>query len=390
VSLETGSIPQCPSRKAPGARITQDSQGAVLAQACSQHLQAHQPKQGSRQSSKQQKEPPTEVPTQHRSAAALKGRSNNAQVEDAPGGFEPKQQPTELGRSLPPPIESPAEADFEDHSKRATMSTLEEAQEEEAPVRDPWDILPVQVAVLPGTKEEEGKRRLITASKDVVVVNETTIKRSAALERWQTEEDLRQIVKVLSECEKKQQLVPLLGVMFETGAPDRMFCLTKFMPGGTVEHLIRSKRPSRHEPWVPPRTKSLRWSLCLARALRYLHLERGIVHGNVRPSNLLLGSDSDDLRLATAPILLPPEHHVIRSSHSLEGVLYTAPEVMTGRSIPSPSSFGSSVRADVRLHIWIMMEITCRRSTSWSCSKRGRLQGLLSLSCSCRRSCGSC
>mmetsp|Transcript_21167 Transcript_21167/g.59185 ORF Transcript_21167/g.59185 Transcript_21167/m.59185 type:complete len:207 (-) Transcript_21167:52-672(-) len=99
------------------------------------------------------------------------------------------------------------------------------------------------------------------------------------------------------------------------------------MEGGHVEHYIRSRRLDVHAPWVPPTHRIFNWSLCVARALVYLH-EKGIAHGNLRPSNLLLDGPAEALRVATTPILSPPEHRAALDSRSLEGCLYSAPEVM--------------------------------------------------------------
>lgn len=153
-------------------------------------------------------------------------------------------------------------------------------------------------------------------------------------DRWGGREELRRRMRVLF-CLKSDSLVPFLGAVLEDdggGVSRPVLLVSEFMDGGNVEHFIRSRRLDHAHPWVPPPQRIFKWSCSIATALVHLHA-RGLVHGNLRPSNLLLSGDAERLYVATAPILSPPEHGLAAQpgTSSLDGCVYSAPEVLWRR-----------------------------------------------------------
>ncbi|KAG6482958.1 hypothetical protein ZIOFF_059598 [Zingiber officinale] len=81
-------------------------------------------------------------------------------------------------------------------------------------------------------------------------------------------------------------IVKLLGCCLETEMPMLVY---EFVPNGTLSHLIHENK----NPFVVSLDTRLRIAYQSAKALEYLHMEASpsIIHGDIKPSNILLDND---------------------------------------------------------------------------------------------------
>jgi len=161
---------------------------------------------------------------------------------------------------------------------------------------------------------------------------QVTVKEIASellLQRAGSHRELCQRVGLLCDL-RCEHLVMLHGACIEEHSS---LLVSEYMPGGDLERYLRSRRHAPHHPWAPPGPDVLRWALAAAEALRYLHerCDPPLVHGNFRPSNLLLTADRS-LKLTLFGMLSPLEHSVNPGDTSLANCLYSAPEVLLGSS----------------------------------------------------------
>jgi eukaryotic-like serine/threonine-protein kinase len=109
---------------------------------------------------------------------------------------------------------------------------------------------------------------------------------------------------------------------------DRPFIVMELMPGGSVADVLRRGRP--------PRERALDWLSGAARALDAAH-ERGIVHRDVKPHNLLL-DDRDRVAVADFGIARAAQDaEITRTGEVLGSAPYLSPEQALGRPATAAS-----------------------------------------------------
>ncbi|XP_062221396.1 inactive leucine-rich repeat receptor-like serine/threonine-protein kinase At1g60630 [Phragmites australis] len=124
-------------------------------------------------------------------------------------------------------------------------------------------------------------------------------------------------------------------------AKEERLLVYDYYPNGSLFSLLHGSRPSS-------KGKPLHWTSCLkiaedvAAGLLHLHQQpsppgAGIVHGNLKPTNVLLGPDFESCLTdyGLVPTLLPSDADLHSSSSS--SLLYRAPEVRAAHA--SPASF---------------------------------------------------
>ena len=97
----------------------------------------------------------------------------------------------------------------------------------------------------------------------------------------------------LHYCVRHECLVPLLGVCVDREAEPVEYILVMPRYSSSLEAVLVGSGGSGEggsegaPPALPPLPQRLAWLLAIARGLRFLHA-RGIVHGDVKPANVLL------------------------------------------------------------------------------------------------------
>ncbi len=152
-------------------------------------------------------------------------------------------------------------------------------------------------------------------------------------------------------------IVPILAAGFERGAP---FYAMKFVDGLAVDRVLRRLRERAELPQASEcvrealahegasaasdddaaralwRESYVRWvahtGLALAEALQHAH-ERGLVHRDVKPGNIVIGSDGRPV-LVDFGLVLDHERSALTLAEGFRGSLpYAAPEQVRGQSV---------------------------------------------------------
>ncbi|CAN6478239.1 unnamed protein product [Victoria cruziana] len=176
-------------------------------------------------------------------------------------------------------------------------------------------------------------------------------------------------------------IVPIRGYYWGPKEHEKLiFC--DYINAESLAELLYENSPGRHSPLSF--SKRLNIAVDVARCLCYLHYEKGLPHGNLKPTNILLAYPDLSVRLTDYSL-----HRLMTSSSTADHILnlgalgYRAPELATA-SKPFPSS-----RADVYSFGVILMELLTGKSagdiisgnsgavdlTDWVqlCSSQGRI-----------------
>merc|ERR1712157_40950 len=109
-----------------------------------------------------------------------------------------------------------------------------------------------------------------------------------------TKAELLHEVQILATL-RHPDLVAFMGACLDE-AP--LMLITEFVSGGDLERYYMAKRSELRTIFRPRLGQLLQWSLCVARALCYLHQFRPpIIHRDLKPLNLLLTDDLKRLKL---------------------------------------------------------------------------------------------
>ncbi|KAL0217692.1 hypothetical protein RCL1_008272 [Eukaryota sp. TZLM3-RCL] len=116
---------------------------------------------------------------------------------------------------------------------------------------------------------------------------------------------------------------PFLVPIHDCFSENRDFVLVvEYLSTGSLHHFIQEQQLTNIDIWIV--------TTQLVRGLHYLH-ERDIVHGNLKPRNVLLNSTSRPLRIKICDFGICRDLNV-RSAKSMIGtVCFMAPEVLSGQ-----------------------------------------------------------
>ncbi|KAF3795269.1 putative inactive receptor kinase [Nymphaea thermarum] len=176
-------------------------------------------------------------------------------------------------------------------------------------------------------------------------------------------------------------IVPIRGYYWGPKEHEKLI-VSDYMNAASLAELLYGTSPRRQSPLSF--SKRLDIAVDVARCLCYLHYEKGLPHGNLKPTNILLAYPDLSVRLTDYSL-----HRLMTSSSTADHILnlgalgYRAPELATA-SKPHPSS-----RADVYSFGVILMELLTGKSagdiisgnsgavdlTDWVqlCSSQGRI-----------------
>ncbi|TKW42436.1 hypothetical protein SEVIR_1G384700v4 [Setaria viridis] len=137
-------------------------------------------------------------------------------------------------------------------------------------------------------------------------------------------------------------------------AKEERLLVYDYYPNGSLFSLVHGSRPSSNKG------KPLHWTSCMkiaedvAAGLVHLH-QSGIVHGNLKPSNVLLGPDFESCLTdyGLVPALLP-------SNAELHSLFYRGPEVRAAH--PSPSAAAFTPASDVYSFGVLLLELLTGRT----------------------------
>lgn len=181
--------------------------------------------------------------------------------------------------------------------------------------------------VLPGRYQEA---RLLASGGlgDVYRAVDVPLDRPVAVkilaERFAAEEEIRKRFTRAALLAAQLSLEPHVVPIYDVGeVDDRPFIVMQYLPGGSLADVLAREG-------AQPAAQVLRWLGDAAQALERAH-ERGVVHGDLKPANMLLDEQRrvrvSDFALATAVGLAAPgegEAHLGAAS-------YRAPEQVQGR-----------------------------------------------------------
>src|SRR5437660_2052805 len=124
-------------------------------------------------------------------------------------------------------------------------------------------------------------------------------------------------------------------------AQERPYLVMEYAQGGTLRQ--RHPRGSR-----VPLQAILSYVSDVAAALQYAH-DQGLVHGDLKPENLLLGKHEQVLLSDFGPALLLPAARSLPEAHMYGSLIYMAPERLRG--VPSLQS--DQYALGVMLYEWL-------------------------------------
>lgn len=236
-----------------------------------------------------------------------------------------------------------------------------EIEEPEPPMRKTWIIereeLTFASELVDGPKSatwlgRKGKNTsrcgFLRGVKEVIVAKE--VRSSDLLEQ----QELKRLL-VLLTTHHSYDMVQLHGACL-TVKPT--IIVSEYMPGGDLEHYLRSRRTMQFRPWRPPTMLFFRWALGMARAVTFLHYGCGeqILHRHLKPWLLLL-TTSLEVKVSSSCILTAPTHCAKppEDPHSeplkLDDCLYSAPEIL--KDDPEPYTDKADIFA-MAMILWFM------------------------------------
>jgi eukaryotic-like serine/threonine-protein kinase len=137
--------------------------------------------------------------------------------------------------------------------------------------------------------------------------------------------------RVIAEAQAASNLQhPNIARIYEADHQDSTYFIAmEYVRGLRLKDKIRRLAP------LPP-AQAVDMTIAIAEALESAH-QRSMVHGDVRPQNVIVTSDSQvkltDFGMASAESLFP----AIQSNNVLRSIHYMAPEVAEGK-VPRPTS----------------------------------------------------
>ncbi|KAK4485966.1 hypothetical protein RD792_008620 [Penstemon davidsonii] len=152
---------------------------------------------------------------------------------------------------------------------------------------------------------------------------------------------------------RHQSIIPLRAYYWGPQEQERLI-LADYINGDSLALHLYETTPRRHSPLSF--TQRLKIAVDVARCLMFLH-DRGLPHGNLKPTNILLAGSEYTVRLTDYGL-----HRLLTSAGIAEQILnhgalgYRAPELATAAK-PGPS-----FKADVYALGVILMELLTRRS----------------------------
>jgi eukaryotic-like serine/threonine-protein kinase len=115
-------------------------------------------------------------------------------------------------------------------------------------------------------------------------------------------------------------IVRVIDVVKENGLP---YLVTEFVPGPTLAEVLRERQFTPRE--------AARLLATVADALHYAH-EQGVIHRDVKPSNILLGKDNDPYLTDFGLALYTADVTITSDGQRLGTVAYMSPEQARGES----------------------------------------------------------
>src|SRR5579864_6388269 len=125
---------------------------------------------------------------------------------------------------------------------------------------------------------------------------------------------------------------PHIVRVFDFGVQNTIpYLVMDYMPNGTLrQHYLPGS--------VLPLTSIVSYVKDIAVALQYIH-NTGIIHGNIKPENMLMGRD-DDILLADLHLALPSQGLRYRGmQRTASAVDYIAPEQINGNPCPASDQY---------------------------------------------------
>lgn len=134
-------------------------------------------------------------------------------------------------------------------------------------------------------------------------------------------ESMRREIRTLSGL-KHESIVPIHDVVWGNGG---VYCVMPWLPGGTLQEMIDTKRKS-----ITPE-QAMTWLRSLLEALRYLH-ERSITHRDIKPSNIMFDAQQRPVIIDFGAALNRAERTATTTtSQGAFSRNYAAPEQITGK-----------------------------------------------------------
>lgn len=164
------------------------------------------------------------------------------------------------------------------------------------------------------------------ASDTRVVVKK--VSKSTLEERWGSQDKLAGMLGDVAALQHPH-IVPFMGAALDNGCgvEGHLFFISEFFPGPNVEEYLLSLRKPKEKmkPVAPPKIQAFKWAVHLAKALQHLHL-KGLIHGKLRLSNLLLVDGLKTLRVTSTPMLSNMACPKNLTEEKIKNRVYFAPE----------------------------------------------------------------